>query len=230
VIALKEAEVSCIDGIIHFIYIFFRTDAVVLESGMSERLCNAILDIYRIPEDREKKAYWNTNKIDEFQNLGLRIILTSGLSLTNFEIFYIQDCLIKDPFEDCKILFNTMMNGTLYNGINNLDNYLNILFGLKDKDAIIDVLSTIMTSNDFDESFKPQDFIMNHKILVNKGSTAGAIQIQKIIELFLLCLKLKNENMQNLLVNYFYRLPTHDKMQQKIISRMRDALAGGERV
>ena len=74
-------------------------------------------------------------------NLGLRIILTSGLELTDFEITYIQDCLRKDPYEDGGMFFDTMLDGTLYGGIYNLDIYLGILFGLKNKDAILNYIS-----------------------------------------------------------------------------------------
>lgn len=70
---------------------------------------------------------------EELQNLGLRIILTSGIELSDFEISYIQDCLRKDPYEDGGILFDIMLDGTLYGGIYNLDMYLDILLGLKIK-------------------------------------------------------------------------------------------------
>lgn len=133
---LKATGASCTEGVIHYCYVFFKTDELVSKLGQTEKMCNSILDLYRIPEGGERKSYWSMRYREELQNLGLRIILTSGLELTDFEITYIQDCLRKDPYEDGGMFFDTMLDGTLYGGIYNLDIYLGILFGLKNKDAI----------------------------------------------------------------------------------------------
>ena len=134
---LKATGASCTEGVIHYCYVFFKTDELVSKLGQTEKMCNSILDLYRIPEGGERKSYWSMRYKEEFQNLGLRIILTSGLELTDFEITYIQDCLRKDPYEDGGMFFDTMLDGTLYGGIYNLDIYLGILFGLKNKDAYL---------------------------------------------------------------------------------------------
>lgn len=138
---LKATGASCTEGVIHYCYVFFKTDELVSKLGQTEKMCNSILDLYRIPEGGERKSYWSMRYREEFQNLGLRIILTSGLELTDFEITYIQDCLRKDPYEDGGMFFDTMLDGTLYGGIYNLDIYLGILFGLKNKDAMHDTLN-----------------------------------------------------------------------------------------
>ena len=117
---LKASGASCAEGVIHYCYVFFKTDELVSKLEQTEKMCNSILDLYRIPEGGERKSYWSMRYREEFQNLGLRIILTSGLELTDFEITYIQDCLRKDPYEDGGIFFDTMLDGTLYGGIYNL--------------------------------------------------------------------------------------------------------------
>jgi len=219
---LKEAGVSCTEGIIHYAYVFFRTDVVVSESGKTKMLCETILDIYRIPERRQNQFYWQTNHGEEFQNLGLRIIITSGLSMTDFEVCYIQDCLRKDPYEDGGLFFDTMLDGTFYDGINNLDTYLDILLGMKDKDAIFKAFSTIIASNAIDNGYLPGDFVKDHKALVDIAP-AKALQIQKVAELFLCCFKLKEKDAQDQLTEYFYNLPAHEKVQQEMLARMRKA-------
>ena len=93
--------------------IFFRTDQVVEKSNQKEKMCSAILNLYRIPENRKKKSYWHMRHRKEFQNLGLRIIFTSNVKLMDFEIKYIQDCLRKDPYEDGGIIFDTMLDDTI---------------------------------------------------------------------------------------------------------------------
>ncbi len=205
---LKEIGASCAEGVIHYCYVFFRTDEVVEKLGQTEKMCNAILDLYRIPKGREKKAYWHMHHREEFQNLGLRIILTSGIALADFEIAYIQDCLRKDPYEDGGIIFDTMLDGTLYGGIYNLDIYLDILLGLKNEHAIITAFQTICTRNTFEECFIPKDFISYYDKLAD---SENKLQIQRIAELFLLCFELHDSDTQEELEDFFYNLPTHDK-------------------
>lgn len=217
---LKATGASCTEGVIHYCYVFFKTDELVSKLGQTEKMCNSILDLYRIPEGGERKSYWSMRYREEFQNLGLRIILTSGLELTDFEITYIQDCLRKDPYEDGGMFFDTMLDGTLYGGIYNLDIYLGILFGLKNKDAILNTFHTISARNNMDDRFIPEDFIKYYNEL---SDSERKLQIQKIAELFLLCFKLHDKDKQEELEDFFYNLPTHDKVQNDMILEMRIA-------
>lgn len=219
---LKDAEVSCIEGIIHYTYIFFRTDVAVVETGDTEKLCNAILDIYRIPEEQATQSYWNNHHIQEFQNLGLRIILTSGLPLTDFEVSFIQDCLRNNPYDDGGILFDTMLDGALNDGIYDLDTYLDILFGIKDKDAILNAFSKIVARDAINSIFLPVDFVKAHKKMADTVPDR-ALQIQKVAELFLCCFEVSDADVQEQLVNYFYSLPTHETVHKEMITRMRKA-------
>lgn len=217
---LKATGASCTEGVIHYCYVFFKTDELVSKLGQTEKMCNSILDLYRIPEGGERKSYWSMRYREEFQNLGLRIILTSGLELTDFEITYIQDCLRKDPYEDGGMFFDTMLDGTLYGGIYNLDIYLGILFGLKNKDAILNTFHTISARNNMDDRFIPEDFMKYYNEL---SDSERKLQIQKIAELFLLCFKLHDKDKQEELEDFFYNLPTHDKVQNDMILEMRIA-------
>jgi len=222
---LRETGASCEEGVIHYCYIFFRTDEVVAKLGQTEKMCNSILDLYRFPEDRESKSYMYLRHRKEFQNLGLRIILTSGIELSDFEISYIQDCLRKDPYEDGGIVFDTMLDGTLYGGIYNLDIYLDILFGLKSKDEILSAFEKICARNDIDDRFIPEDLIKYYLALNN---SENKLQVQRIAELFLLCFELHNADLQEELEDFFYKLPTHDKIKNEMIFRMREVCSLGE--
>lgn len=217
---LKATGASCEEGVIHYCYVFFRTDEVVAKLGQTEKMCNSILDLYRIPEDREKKSYWHMHHREEFQNLGLRIILTSGIKLADFEISYIQDCLRKDPYEDGGIFFDTMLDGTLYGGIYNLDIYLDILFGLKNKDAILNAFRKISARNNRDDRFIPSDFIQYYNKLADPERK---LQIQKVAELFLMCFELHNADTQEELEEFFFQLPSHDRVQREMAFKMREA-------
>ena len=217
---LRAIGASCEEGVIHYCYMFFRTDEVVKKLNQTEKMCNSILDLYRIPEGGERKTHWHMHHREEFQNLGLRIILTSGIELSDFEISYIQDCLRKNPYEDGGIFFDTMLDGTLYGGIYNLDIYLEILFGLKNKDAILNVFHKINARNSRDDRFIPEDFIQYYIALEN---SENKLQIQKIAELYLLCFELYDVEVQEKLEDFFYNLLTHDKVQSEMIFKMREA-------
>ena len=217
---LRATGASCEEGVIHYCYMFFRTDEVVEKLGKTEIMCNSILDLYRIPEGRERKSYWHMHHREEFQNLGLRIILTSGIELADFEISYIQDCLRKDPYEDGGIFFDTMLDGTLYGGIYNLDIYLDILFGLKNKDAILNAFHKINARNNMDNRFIPEDFI---QYCIRLEDSEKKLQIQRVAELFLLCFKSHDTDVQEELKDFFYNLATHDKVQNEMIFRMKEA-------
>ena len=217
---LKATGASCEEGVIHYCYVFFRTDEVVAKLGQTEKMCNSILDLYRIPEDREKKSYWHMHHREEFQNLGLRIILTSGIELVDFEISYIQDCLRKNPYEDGGIFFDTMLDGTLYGGIYNLDIYLDILFGLKNKDTILNAFCKISARNNRDDRFIPDDFIQYYNKLADPERK---LQIQKVAELFLMCFELHNADTQEELEEFFFQLPSHDRVQREMDFKMREA-------
>lgn len=217
---LKMVGASCEEGVIHYCYVFFRTDEVVAELGQTEKICTSILDLYRIPEDREKKSYWHMHHREEFQNLGLRIILTSGIELADFEITYIQDCLRKDPYEDGGIIFDIMLDGTLYGGIYNLDIYLDILLGLNNKDAILNAFRKISARNTIDERFIPKDFIKFYNMLTN---SACKLQIQKVAELFLICFELNDADVQRELEDFFYNLSTHAEVQREMVLKMKVA-------
>ena len=113
-----------------------------------------------------------------------------------------------------------MLDGTLYGGIYNLDIYLDILLGLKNEDAIINAFHTICTRNAFEECFIPKDFISYYDKLAD---SEHKLQIQRIAELFLLCFELHDSDTQEELEDFFYNLPTHDKVKNEIILKMRVA-------
>ncbi|WP_349674879.1 NACHT domain-containing protein [Lacrimispora sp.] len=221
---LNEIGASCAEGIIHYTYVFFKTDVVVAESGKSEKLCNEILDIYRIIEKQDNQLYWNRSQREEFENLGMRIVMTSGFPLTAIEISYIQDCLMKNPNEDGGMLFDAMLEGTLYGGVNDLDTYLNILLGMKDEKVIRNAFQVIIVNNYIDKGFRPEYFVLEHKCLINTEPDK-ALQIQKVAELFLFCFKFKDVRIQEELRGYFYNLPTHDGVRQEMMLRMKSACA-----
>ena len=73
-----------------------------------------------------------------------------------------------------------------------------------------------------EDGFKADHFLIYHKRLIDEGSDK-AEQIQKLAELFLICFKLNDRDMQNKLHNYFYNLPTHNKAKEEMIERMSEA-------
>ena len=224
--ALREAMVSCEEGVIHYTYAFFRTAPEIGEEERA-RYCNKILDFYRI-EDGHKTKFWHNHHREEFMNYGLKIILTLGLPLAHFEIEFIQDCLKKAPKEDGGKLFDTLLMGTLFHMENDLDNYLNILLGLREKEAIACAFSTMPAYELFNEIIDlPFDLIKYHKEMVVK-EPKSAEQIQKVAELFMLMFRIAREGRENELKDYFEMLPTHEAIKKEMLARLITATREGE--
>ncbi len=219
---LRESGASCVEGILHYIYVFFRTDKQVKSLGQSERQCRAILEFYRMPGAQRSQTYRRRHYRVEFQDLGLRTILTSGLSLTDFEKDYIRNCLRKDPHEDGGILFDTLLEGTISARENDLDDYLDILLGLKNRDDILKTLREIIARTPFEDRNIPECLIDFHRML-RDTAPYSATQIQKVAELFLLCFKIEDQKIQKKLTEYFSDLPDHDTVRQEVLFHLRSA-------
>lgn len=222
---LRKAKVSCEEGVIHYTYAFFRTAPEIGEKDRA-KYCNQILDFYRI-EDGHKTQYWHNHHREDFMNYGLKIIFTLGLPFTDFEIEYIQDCLKKTPEEDGGKIFDTLLLGTKLNMENDLDKYLDILFGLREKEAIASAFET-MTAHIFNESVDlPFDLISYHKEMIVK-EPKGAEQIQKVAELFMLMFRVTLEGRENELEDYFEILPTHEAVKGEMLAWLSATTKEGE--
>lgn len=214
---LRGAKVSCEEGVIHYTYAFFRTAPEISEEDRI-RYCNQILDFYRI-EDGHKTKYWHNHHREEFMNYGLKIIFTLGLPFTDIEVEYIQDCLKKAPNEDGGKIFDAMLLGTIFNMKNDLDDYLDILFGLQEKSDIINAFET-MPAHAFNESVNlPLDLIKYHKEMEIKNPK-GAAQIQKIAELFMIMFQVTSQEQEGKLEEYFETLPSHEAVKREMLTRL----------
>lgn len=223
--ALRKAKVSCEEGVIHYTYAFFRTAPEIGEEDR-KKYCNQILDFYRI-EDGHETQYWHRHHREDFMNYGLKVIFTLGLPLTNFETEFTQDCLRKAPEEDGGKIFDTLLLGTMLDMENDLDKYLDILFGLRDKEAIISAFQT-MHAHTFDESVDlPLDLIKHHKEVLVK-EPRHAEQIQQVAELYMLMFRLNDKERQRQMESYFSKLPNHKAVKEKMLERLIAATSEGE--
>lgn len=218
---IRESKASCEEGVIQYTYDFFRT-ASEIDDEDRIRYCNQILDFYRI-EDRHRTQYWHSHHREEFINYGLKIIFSSGLPLTDNEIEYIQDCLIKAPHEDGGKLFDTMLSGTMVGLENNLDKYLNILLGLHEINAIGKALG-VMPVHTFDGVVNlPFDLIKCHKKMSDKDSGRSS-QIQKIAELYMLMFRPAKDERDYVFREYFIDLPGHENVKEEMQHRLITAI------
>ncbi len=222
---LREAKVSCEEGVIHYIYAFFRTAPEIGEEDR-KRYCNQILDFYRI-EDGHKTQYGHNHHREDFMNYGLKVIFTLGLPLTDFETEFTQDCLRKAPKEDGGKIFDTLLLGTMLDMENDLDKYLDTLFGLRDKKAIISAFQTIH-AHTFDDSIDlPFDLIKHHKEIFLKDPR-HAEQIQQVAELFMLMFRLNDDEKQRQMEYYFSTLPNYEAVKKIMLERLIASTSEGE--
>ena len=199
---IEKTGSSVLEGIIQYTYLFFR------EFNDNEKPCIELLKLIKTTSEDENFAFFKRRNSFEFQNIGLRIVLTSGLEFNNFEKSYIRDCLIKDPQFDGILLFDVMLKGTINNGIYDLHTYLDLLFGIGDINVKNDILSAIMNYNNHSKYHIPDDLKNIHK-LVLKTNPDLAIQVQCLAEIILLCFKFNNLEKRFMLENYFYNLDNH---------------------
>ena len=113
-----------------------------------------------------------------------------------------------------------MLDDTLYGGTYSLDVYLEILFGLKNKEEIFTAFHTICARNAIEDYNIPKDFI---KFYLDAETEKQKSQIQKIAELFLICFKVNDETTQRELEKFFNKLPLHAEVQNEMFFRLKMA-------
>lgn len=217
---IRNAQVSCEEGIMHYTYVFFRT-VDGLEDNDRKRYCERILGFYRISNNNRGHSY--RHRREEFLNFGLKIIFTTGLPLTDFEIEYVRDCLRKVPTEDGGKLFDLALHGTQVGLSIDLNLYFDILFGLKDKKAIIRAYKAMAVSSSFAGIDLPIDLIQAHKNIVNSYPNRAS-QIQKAAELFMIMFHINDPEREYKLHNYFCELPNHQEIRDEMLHYLKQAI------
>ena len=218
---IRDAQASCEEGVIHYTYVFFRT-ADGIETDVRESYCEKILEFYRIKDDF-RSFYYHRHRREEFMNYGMKIIFTSGLQLTDYEIRYVQDCLRKLPNEDGGKLFDTALIGTQVGSSTDLNLYFDILFGLKDKDTIIRTYHAMVVHAELAGVDLPFDLIPAHRNIVSKYPDR-ALQIQKTAELFMILFRVNDAEREYELQDYFCELSNHEEVKNEMLLRLRQAI------
>ena len=222
--SLRDANAPCEEGVISYTYIFFKTSSAI---QTADKICHCkeLLSFYKAKKNKTDTFYHRRHRV-EFMNYGLKMIFSTGLPLEQFEVEYIQDCLKNSPYEDGGKIFDVMLLGSIVGLDNNLDKYLDIIFGLHDKDMFYNAFKQ-MIAHPFDDSFNlPTDLIGYHQELV-AIHPERAMQIQRIAELFMIIFELKDKGADDELRNYFYSCPEHKKMKAEIADRLYNAVLEG---
>ena len=209
---LEKSRVSCAEGIAHYSYIFFRCE--IGKSDCTEEYCKKILNLYHNHVEPVSLAYSHENM--ELRNLGLRIILTSGLTIESFEVSYIVKCLETRPYEDGNAIYKHMLMGTLTAAEQNLTLYLKILFSLHSIKSIGQALDAI--ENDSKNTVGEELALYHKENAVNRPQLA--MQLQAMAQLYLMFFKLRNPERQYKLENYFSRLPNYALIREQLKSQI----------
>lgn len=211
---IREAKVSCEEGVFQYAYVFFKT-TTFLTHEERKLYCKKILDFYR-PQEGHNAIYYHMKHRTEFLNYGLKILFVTGLPLEKFEKEYVRDCLRICPNEDGGKLFDTTLEGTMLGLSNNLDLYFDILFGLKDLELIGKTYSQMIVKS-YDNSVQlPYDLIKYHKDICDKYPYR-ALQIQKAAEVYMLLFDIEEREKEDFeIICYFGSLPEHDKLREEM--------------
>jgi hypothetical protein len=108
---------------------------------------------------------------------------------------------------------------------NDLEEYLDILFGFDNIEDILEVFKQMVCYSDYLGIDMPLDLVNYHRELVSKPDGAKkAYQIQEIAELFLLLFSLRDHVKDHDLRRYFELLPDHEQVKQQIQNRLNEAI------
>lgn len=219
---LRSLQASCEEGVIQYAYTFFRTVSCITDVERAN-LCLEVLSLYR--EDTTRKPQIHLHHREEFMNYGIRLVFKTDLPLAAFEKCFIRECIKKMPKEDGGKLFDTLFYGTLTGMENDLEEYLDILFGFDNIEDILEVFKQMVCYSDYLGIDMPLDLVNYHRELVSKPDGAKkAYQIQEIAELFLLLFSLRDHVKDHDLRRYFELLPDHEQVKQQIQNRLNEAI------
>ena len=221
ILNIHESHTSCEEGILQYVYVYIKTDSIINQQQRKE-YCKRLLDIYRITEDYKSNNYEMHFRAD-FKNYGIRMLFSNGLTLEEFELDYIRDCLTKVPREDGGKIFDVCLDGTLFGLNRDLNLYFNIILGLKDVSLIGKAYST-MIGHTYDDSYDmPNDLIKYHKKLC-ENNPEKAKQVQEAAELFMLLFQPESFAKDYYLPEYFEMLSNHDEVKEEMRMRLVHAI------
>lgn len=221
---IREAKVSCEEGVIQYAYVFFKTDTLLSEEER-KLYCEKILNFYRL-EEGHKAHYYHTKHRVEFLNYGLKILFATGFPLEEFEKDYIRDCLKKCPNEDGGKLFDVALEGTMVGLPNNFDLYFDILCGLGDIKLISRAYKQMITHTYDDSVQLPYELIGYYKDVCDDYPDR-ALQIQKAAELYMLLFKIEDRDEGVFeMMYYFESLPEHNRIREEMRQVIFSAIDG----
>ena len=215
---LRNKQVSCEEGIMHYSYVFFKTDKSFSQEAC-DGYCRKILDFYRLPEGYQYSYFKRRNR-SAFANYGLKIILMTNQPLTEFEKEFILDYLRRCPEEDGNQIFVNALYGTLDGMVFDLTIYLELLFSLENLNEIYNVIKTMVSDYLDTENDLPYELAYWHR-QTNEKYPDKALQIQEVAEMYLLMSQMDTSAKKYEMEDYFFLLPGHNEMLKKIRMRLK---------
>ena len=222
--SLRNEKATCEEGVMNYSYIFFRTYESIAQDER-DYYCKRILDFYRLP-DGYRFSYYKRHNRRDMVNYGLKIVLTSGLPLNEYEKNFIVDCLQRCPEEDGHNIFIYACNGTLTGAVFDLNTYIDLLFRMNNLKQLCEALIT-MVSDGLDVYNFPFDLVRNHHSIIEKYPER-ALQIQKVAEMFMLLFKINAEEKDYEFRDYFNSLPGHNEVRERMKHRIINLQKGGK--
>lgn len=215
---IESSAATSAEGIVHYMYVFLRGMMEDNKGDFSDIL-SKILSFYTVTEiNQNEYSYWR--QPTGIQNQGVKIILTSGVPMNTVEMRFLRDCLFKNAWQDGGPFFDICLNGTRYHTDINFNQYVEVILGLQDIDALDRTLRAAMAKDDS----IPERLIDLHKDYSNDN--VAALQFQTVAELFMIVFKFKSP-LQERLEGYFYNLPNHEVVRKELVDRLNENFAEG---
>lgn len=215
---IESSAATSAEGIIHYMYIYLRS-MMEEDKGDFSDILSKILSFYTVTEiNQNEYSYWR--QPTGIQNQGVKIVLTSGFPMNSVEMEFLRDCLFMNAWQDGGLIFETCLKGTIYHTEITLSQYVEVILGLQDLDALDRALRTVMARDDN----IPKRLIELHKDYSN--DIEAALQIQTVAELFMIVFKFKSP-LQEKLEGYFYNLSNHEELRKELVDRLKENFAEG---
>lgn len=202
---LAENKYPCLEGVLSHTYTFFKSDAA-MNAFDKDYVCKEILNNYSsvASEMNDNVKYY---RMQEFSDLGIRIIMNSGTALEDFEIEYLyQQLLHGRDWHQIQRFLNLLIESALNQGQYSLENFLNIMYKCVTIDELQSLMRGIFDGVVVHNGIKPDEIIgvFENLLIINARE---ALMFRKIVMVYYSLFTYENNAKYQAPKEYFRTLP-----------------------
>lgn len=202
--SLADAKAPCLEGVLANTYTFVKTSEGIGDEA-KEAFCLNLLKEYSaaVSDSLSLREGWNRN--NGFFDFGIRMIIGSGLRLSDFELDYIYEALSgKREYGQTGQLFRLFVQSAHDGGQYSLKDFLGILDRCRNREELSDIIGGIFDGWYNEQGINPKDGISIYEELL-KNNADEARRFREILMIFYSQKKFADYRM-NEPVRYFFSM------------------------